>query len=167
MNAPLLILAVGNPSRGDDALGPLLLERLQIDGLDVGGQVELLCDFQLQVEHTLDLQGRSAVLLIDAARSGVVQGAHIARLHPRPERPPPASHALDAPTLLGLALSLQGAAPPAWMLAIEGTAFGLGEGLSPQAQRHLEQAHRLALAWVGEQLACAGCAALTSPAGAA
>ena len=29
MSAPLLILAVGNPSRGDDALGPMLLERLQ------------------------------------------------------------------------------------------------------------------------------------------
>jgi Ni,Fe-hydrogenase maturation factor len=26
---PVLILACGNPSRGDDALGPLLLERLQ------------------------------------------------------------------------------------------------------------------------------------------
>ena len=167
MNAPLLILAVGNPSRGDDALGPLLLERLHARGLGADGQVELLTDFQLQVEHTLDLQGRSAVLLIDAARPGVVQGAHLTPLHPRPERPAPASHALDAPTLLGLALSLQGAAPPAWMLAIEGAAFGLGEGLSPQAQRHLEQAHRLALAWVGEQQACAGSAALTSPAGAA
>ena len=71
MSAPLLVLAVGNPSRGDDALGPLLLERLQADGWDAGGQVELLCDFQLQVEHTLDLQGRSAVLLVDAARPGV------------------------------------------------------------------------------------------------
>ena len=34
MSAPLLVLAVGNPSRGDDALGPLLLERLQADGWD-------------------------------------------------------------------------------------------------------------------------------------
>ena len=167
MSAPLLVLAVGNPSRGDDALGPLLLERLQADGLDAGGQVELLCDFQLQVEHTLDLQGRSAVLLVDAARPGVVQGAQLSSLQPCPERPAPASHALDARTLLGLTLALQGTAPPAWMLAIEGAAFGLGEGLSLQAQQHLDQAHRLAQAWVSEQLVCAGCAALTSPAGAA
>lgn len=153
MNAPLLILAVGNPSRGDDALGPLLLERLHADGLDAGGQVELLCDFQLQVEHTLDLQGRSAVLLVDAARPGVVQAAHIAPLLPRPGRPAPASHALDASTLLGLALALHGATPPAWVLAIEGAAFGLGEGLSPQAQQHLEHAYRLAHAWIGAQLA--------------
>ncbi len=167
MSAPLLVLAVGNPSRGDDALGPMLLERLQADGWDAGGQVELLCDFQLQVEHTLDLLGRSAVLLVDAARPGVVQGAQLSSLQPCPERPAPASHALDARTLLGLALALQGTAPPAWMLAIEGAAFGLGEGLSLQAQQHLDQAHRLAQAWVSEQLACAGCAALTSPAGAA
>ena len=70
-------------------------------------------------------------------------------------------------SLLGLALALQGTAPPAWMLAIEGAAFGLGEGLSLQAQQHLDQAHRLAQAWVSEQLACAGCAGLTSPAEAA
>ena len=167
MSAPLLVLAVGNPSRGDDALGPLLLERLQAEGLDAGGQVELLCDFQLQVEHTLDLQGRSAVLLIDAARPGVVEGAQLSLLQPCPERPAPASHALDARTLLGLALALQGTIPPTWMLAIEGAAFGLGEALSPQAQRHLEQAHCLATTWVNERLAYSGCAALTSPAGAA
>jgi Ni,Fe-hydrogenase maturation factor len=30
--APLLVLAVGNPSRGDDALGPALAERLEAAG---------------------------------------------------------------------------------------------------------------------------------------
>ncbi|MDP2770946.1 MAG: hydrogenase maturation protease [Giesbergeria sp.] len=153
MNAPLLIFAVGNPSRGDDALGPLLLDRLQADGLDAGGQVELLCDFQFQVEHMLDLQDRSAVLLIDAARPGVVRGALITALQPRSERLTPASHALDGRTLLGLALRMHGTAPPAWMLAIEGASFDLGEDLSPLAQQHLEQAHHLALTWVDERLA--------------
>jgi Ni,Fe-hydrogenase maturation factor len=116
----------------------------------------LLCDFQLQVEHTLDLQGRSAVLLVDASHPGAVRGAHITPLCPRPERPAPASHALDAPTLLGLALALQGAAPPAWLLAIEGASFGLGEGLSPLAHQHLKQAHQLARNWLRERLAHAG-----------
>ena len=40
--APLLVLAVGNPSRGDDALGPRLLEALHAAGADLDGQVELL-----------------------------------------------------------------------------------------------------------------------------
>ena len=58
-----LIFGYGNPSRGDDALGPLLLERLAADGLP---DIECLTDFQLQVEHALDLEGRDLVLFIDA-----------------------------------------------------------------------------------------------------
>lgn len=151
MNAPLLILAVGNPSRGDDALGPLLLERLHAHGVDADGQVELLTDFQLQVEHTLDLLGRSAVLFVDAARPGSVQAAHIAALEPL-HQPPTASHALDARALLGVACRLHASAPPSWMLAIEGTSFGLGEALSRSARQHLETACTLAQAWVSERL---------------
>ena len=66
MIASLLIFAYGNPSRGDDALGPLLLERLQALNLP---HVETLTDFQLQVEHAYDLQGRERVLFIDASVS--------------------------------------------------------------------------------------------------
>lgn len=152
MNAPLLILAIGNPSRGDDALGPLLLERLHAHGVDADGQVELLTDFQLQVEHTLDLLGRSAVLFVDAARSGTVQAAHIKALEPL-HQPPTASHALDARALLGVACRLHASTPPSWMLAIEGASFGLGEALSSPARQHLETAYTLALAWLHDRLA--------------
>lgn len=152
MNAPLLILAVGNPSRGDDALGPLLLERLHAHGVGADGQVELLTDYQLQVEHSLDLLGRSAVLFVDAARPGTVQAAHVAALEPL-HQPPTASHALDARALLGVACRLHASAPPSWMLAIEGTSFGLGEALSSPARQNLETACTLALAWLHDRLA--------------
>src|SRR5207247_10338192 len=68
-SAPLLVLAVGNPSRGDDALGPLFIERLG-DALAPevsSGAVELLGDYQLQIEHALDLAGRSRVVFVDAS----------------------------------------------------------------------------------------------------
>jgi len=61
------VLAVGNPSRGDDALGPLAAERLA--ALALPG-VEVLTDFQLQVEHALDLLGRRLIVFVDAAASG-------------------------------------------------------------------------------------------------
>ena len=72
MNAvvpPLLVLAWGNPSRGDDALGPLLAERLlaHAGAPSLVGRVEVLTDFQLQVEHALDLVGRERILFVDAA----------------------------------------------------------------------------------------------------
>ncbi len=162
--APWLILAVGNPSRGDDALGPELIERLSLaDG--AASDVEFLIDFQLQVEHALDLKGRHGVLFVDAARPGVVAACRsadsesAADCHDKPEgvaivsivaddQVPPASHALQAEAVLHVARQLDGEVPPAWQLAIEGQSFGLGEGLSEVATQHLNRAVDLAQEWL-------------------
>ena len=53
MPKPILIFGYGNLSRGDDALGPLLLEYIE-DHCDLS-TIELLVDFQLQIEHALDI----------------------------------------------------------------------------------------------------------------
>ena len=57
---PILVLAIGNPSRGDDALGPLLAERLmqwlQRRPASVQLAVEIICEQQLMVEHVDDLR---------------------------------------------------------------------------------------------------------------
>ena len=50
--APLLVFGYGNPSRGDDALGPALVDWLRRQRRG-GAEVELLTDFQLQIEHAL------------------------------------------------------------------------------------------------------------------
>ncbi len=150
--APWLVIAVGNPSRGDDALGPALLDRLRDAAVDAAGDVELLTDFQLQVEHALDLQHRRAVLFVDAARPGAAAGATLTRIE-ADAQVPPASHALRSQAVLHVAAMLDGAAPPAWQLAIEGQSFDLGEGLSAAAQRHLDRAAQLALDWLQTQRA--------------
>ncbi len=149
--APLLVLAVGNPSRGDDALGPLLLERLQQSSVMDLGDVELLTDFQLQIEHALDLEERQAVLFVDAARPGTACGATLTPIHAA-HRNRPTSHALSAQEVLHVATQLSGRAPPAWQLAIEGAQFALGEGLSPVAEHHLTLALTLAQQWLQSPL---------------
>lgn len=148
--AKLLVLAVGNPSRGDDALGPLLLERLQQLSVQALGDVELLTDFQLQIEHALDLDGRHAVLFVDAARPGAACGATLTPIHAAPCTRA-ASHALSPQAVLQVATQLAGHAPPAWQLAIEGAQFALGEGLSPVAEHHLTLALALAQQWLQSQ----------------
>lgn len=145
MTAPLLVIAVGNRSRGDDALGPLLLDALRGQGHE---GVELLEEFQLQVEHALDLAGRAAVLFVDASRAPVPGGAALAPLVPQRGHPP-ASHSLAPAAVLGVFEQVQQApAPPAWLLAIQGEAFGLGEGLSGSAARHLALALDHARRWI-------------------
>lgn len=164
MTAPWLVLAVGNPSRGDDALGPELIERLSL-AEGTASDIEFLIDFQLQVEHALDLRGRHGVLFVDAARPGVVaertdfdntvvQGVHDkaagAVIVPlvADDQVTPASHALRAEAVLRVARQLDGDVPPAWQLAIEGQSFALGEGLSEEAQNHLTHAIDLAQDWL-------------------
>lgn len=136
---PTLIIAIGNPSRGDDALGPLLIERLE--ALDLPG-VELLTDFQLQVEYALDLQGRAQVIFVDAAATGPVPYA-FATVAPAQDTSY-SSHELSPAAVLHAHAKLFGPPPEAHCLAIRGYEFGLGTPLSPAAKANLDAAtHRL------------------------
>lgn len=147
-----LVLAIGNPSRGDDAAGPLLAERLQV-WLGAHGHaadVEVVTDFQLAPEHVLDLEGRRAVLLVDAAESG-----------PDTALTPVAaagdwsytSHQMSPPALLQACLNL-GVTPPrsVELLAIRGEDFELGQPLTAAAERNLGAAWGCARQWCERHL---------------
>ncbi len=139
--APLLILACGNPSRGDDALGPRLLERLEADRAEgrIPDRFETLTDFQLQIEHAMDLEGRSLVLFIDAAVS-CSPPFEFTRLQPRQDRSY-SSHALSPAAVLAVYAQITATAPPlAFQLAISGSRFELGEELSAVAEDYLDEA---------------------------
>ena len=139
--APLLVFGWGNPSRGDDALGPLCIERLRAAGMPVA-QVDLLDDYQLQIEHALDLVGRSRVLFVDASLSCPAP-FEVSTLSSRPEAGG-TSHALSPQALLQLFRELRGEAPPpATLLAIRGQRFELGAPPSAAALANLN----LALVW--------------------
>ena len=143
----ILILALGNPSRGDDALAPTLLEKLHQIGIETTHSVELLTDFQLQIEHALDLADREAVLFVDAALPNTGYGTAITPIHSDSEAPT-TSHTLRPQAVLQVAQKILGDVPAAWLLAIEGESFALGEGLSTTAQQNLEKALALALEWL-------------------
>ena len=150
--APLLVLAWGNPSRGDDALGPLLAERLlaHAGAALLAGRVEVLTDFQLQVEHALDLVGREQVLFVDAA---------LDLAEPFTVRPLQAargggigSHALAPEAVLQVFQDLHHQPPPpATLLAIRASMFELGTAPSAQALADLEQAVAWACRWVARE----------------
>lgn len=147
----LVILGWGNPSRGDDALGPLLCERLErwLPTSPVANRVEVQQDFQLQVEHVVDLVDRRLALFIDAAVD--VPLAERFRFTPltASRQPPSGSHALAPEAVLAVYARVQGEAPPpAWQLAVAGQSFDLGEGLSPSAAANLE------VAWAFLQRLC-------------
>ena len=145
---PVLVLAWGNLSRGDDALGPACLaalqEKLPVEWQD---QVEFLDDYQLQVEFALDLVGRQRVLLIDASLDCAAP-FEVRAVLPRRDSSF-TSHALSPETLLQVFVDMQGCAPPpTTVLAIRGEAFELGEPMGTAAQDHLSAALPWALDWL-------------------
>jgi hydrogenase maturation protease len=132
----LLIFGYGNPSRGDDALGPMLLERLEAEAYP---GVECLTDFQLQVEHALDLEGRELALFIDAHIS-CPPPFTFTRLHPENDRSY-TTHAMSPAAVLQVFTEIhQRPPPPSFLLSIRGERFELGEALSLAAQANLDAA---------------------------
>ncbi len=146
--APRLIIGVGNPSRGDDALGPMFLERIGalLEPEIERGEVELLCEFQLQVEHALDLERRSLVLFVDASVS-LSAPFELVRVEPA-QGTSFSTHALAPSALLHAFQNLYGDPPESWLLAIAGARFELGEPLSFAAAANLEAALARAAPWL-------------------
>lgn len=139
----LLVLGYGNPSRGDDALGPLFIEQGEALCSESAAsyRVEFLTDFQLQVEHVLDLVGFDAVLFVDAsvACREPFEYADLAAQQDESFT----THALSPRALLAVYRQVRGAdPPPAALLAIRGWEFDLGHALSARAAKNLEAALR-------------------------
>jgi hydrogenase maturation protease len=151
LTAPVLIFGWGNPSRGDDALGPLLVER--IEALQRPG-VECLTDFQLQVEHALDLENRARILFVDASTDAAAPFAVTALEAARDASF--TTHAMTPEAVMQVYVELHDQAPPPCaLLAIRGERFDLGEALSPAAARHLDAALTWAMGWLDEDIAAA------------
>jgi hydrogenase maturation protease len=133
----VVVLACGNRSRGDDALGPLLIDQLTALNL---ANVSLVEDYQFQIEHALDMGNAELVLFIDASTEcpppfdfTPVKPAHASMAH--------TTHALKPEDVLATFQRIEHkASPPAFTLAIRGQHFDLGAGLSNAALTHLDAA---------------------------
>jgi hydrogenase maturation protease len=134
---PVLLFAYGNLSRGDDALGPLALDYVERQcALD---DVELLTDFQLQIEHALDLENRALVVFIDAAVAGVRE-FDFTELQPARDNSY-TTHAMSPAAVLAVYQDIKKQPPPpCFLLSIKAESFELGEDLSQSARHNLAAA---------------------------
>ncbi|PKM11454.1 MAG: Ni/Fe hydrogenase [Gammaproteobacteria bacterium HGW-Gammaproteobacteria-3] len=136
---PLLIFGYGNVSRGDDALGPLLLEFIE-EHFDLAA-IEIQTDFQLQIEHALDMAGRHLVLFVDAS-VGCVDAFDFTQLAPVCDNSY-STHAMSPAAVLQVYQTIERRPPPqSFLLSIQGKHFELGTDLSPEAQANLAKAQR-------------------------
>jgi len=134
--AATLVFTWGNPSRGDDAIGPLIYDRLL---QATWPQLEVLTDFQLQIEHTLDLEQRQKVIFVDASVS-----AHppfdFYRLTAEHDSSY-TSHAMSPQSLLAVYQQVnRRPTPDSFMLSIRAYQFELGQAISTKAMENVHAA---------------------------
>ncbi len=149
---PILVFACGNPSRGDDALGPQLLDQLavKLQNTELENRVDLVTDFQLQIEHSLDMEHRQQVVFVDASVS-TPSNFDFQALHSQRDDSY-SSHALSPAALLELYQQLHPTKPvAAFQLAIRGYDFELGQPVSPTAHNNLQQSLNYLYSWLQQQ----------------
>jgi len=138
-----LLLAVGNPGRGDDGLG--LAFAAAVEARIAGGalpDVDVAHAYQLDLDDALRLAGYDAVLLADAAVDA--SAPFELRQVEAATTVPWTTHGFGPAALVAVAQALHGRVPSVRLLALRGATFGLGAELSPTAQEALSAA----LAWL-------------------
>ena len=134
--APVLLFACGNPSRGDDALGPALIQGIRESGDRGLDGIEFQTDYQFQIEHALDLQGREQVLFVDASVSAS-EPFEYTRLVAIQDCSY-TTHSVSPATVLHIYKEVtRDHPPPAYLLSIRGYEFGLGQPISARARDNL------------------------------
>jgi hydrogenase maturation protease len=139
LTKPILIFGYGNLSRGDDALGVLMLEYIETNfSLE---NIDLLTDFQLQIEHTLDLENRELVVFVDASVKSDI-AFEFTRLQPIRDLSH-TTHAMSPAAILDTYQTIKKETPPpCFLLAIGADSFELGEDLGEKARQNLANASK-------------------------
>jgi hydrogenase maturation protease len=147
MTSPILVLAIGNESRGDDALAPLLSRSVQAEFEHP--DFEFIEDFQLQVEHVTDLVGRQKILFLDADVSCEAP-FHFSEISAAQDNSY-TSHAMSPFALLHTYRQVYGEdAPSSYLLRLRGYGFELGEDLSVEASANMQAATVIVHEWLIE-----------------
>lgn len=148
MNIQTLVIACGNPLRGDDGVGPAaadIVKSWQLPGTKV------LAVHQLVPELIDELKSVQRALFIDAGtnfegafQAGVIQPKKSRRFFGHHETPA---------NLLALMHELEARAPDAWQVSISALSFDHGDQMTRKAQDHLHAA----LGWIRDFLAEPSC----------
>ena len=131
-----LVFGIGNSGRSDDGLGWAFLDRLQKETA-LGGQLEYR--YQLQVEDAALISGVDRVIFIDSYRGDLPNGFQWTPCEPMKEFAF-TTHVLPPGAVLSLCRDLYGKSPRADTLMVQGACWDLQIGMSPEAERHLENA---------------------------
>lgn len=126
-----LIIAIGNPLRGDDGVAWHVAAALEERPLPPQTGVRTV--HQLLPELAEETSRAQHVIFIDASLSHLAGEVAISGLTEDRAIAPKGTHELDPAGVLALARRLFGEAPPATLVLVGGASFDHSDVLSPQA----------------------------------
>ena len=140
----ILVVGYGNTLRGDDGLGPFIVEGLQDVAAVCEGDVQTVVLPQLDVTLASGMNDVTLVIFVDAREDADKESVKVQRVFPAiaPLNLRHTSHALGIPDLLRMALDWFGSRPACYAVMPKGYDFSLSENISPNAQRAARQARK-------------------------
>lgn len=129
-----LIIAYGNPLRGDDGLGWHAARLLA--GIASARNAEVLTCHQLMPELAQQISEAQTVVFVDAASEGPPGRLDWRRVEAQ-AGPASFAHHLSPELLLGMAKKLYGRCPQAFVVSVVGETFACSEELSPAVRAAL------------------------------
>lgn len=149
----VLVIGYGNELRGDDAIGPIIVNAIDEWKLPT---VQTKIVHQLTPELAEELACSEWVIFVDACQ---FNGPHNVQVSPLEaigcETPgssvPALGHTCDPQSLLALAKSTYGHRPHAWSVAVPAQDFSLGEHLSATAEEGIAEALEIILTLIPTQ----------------
>ncbi len=141
MRQKLLLVGIGNPIRQDDNIGQYCVSILQEK---LNGEKKKLVDFitvhQLDVIHCEVFSRYQFILFIDADAKNGPETFRLEEVFPEPESHPFTSHIGSVNDILSLTGWIFGFVPRAYLLAVRGMSYEVGEGLTPEAVKNAGEA---------------------------
>ncbi len=135
-----LVLACGNPLRGDDGVGILLARFVEEWAAERRSDVKVIARMQWTPELAEDIAAAESVIFIDCAIDVAAGSIHVREVESGADAPP-ATHHLQPYELLAMTRDLFNRTPKRAMLFTVGAAsVEMGEGLSAEVEAALPEA---------------------------
>ena len=144
--AKTVIIGYGSPIRGDDAIGPLVADRL-MEQLD-SPEIAVYSYHVLTAEMIEDLAGAELVVFLDASVDGPVGEVCCRRLESVTEMASSMAHFLSPAELLGWLEALYGRRPEAYLVSVRGVSFDyahyqLSEPIAAAVEPMIRRVHEI------------------------
>jgi hydrogenase maturation protease len=128
-----MVIAYGNPLRGDDGVGWKVAQRLEAL-CDTEKTISVVTTQQLTPELAESLHQADQVLFVDASVGNTPGQWKCEPVTPAEARSSVLGHHFDAAGLLAYTLGLYGTSPAAQIVSVTAKSFDLGGGLSPEVE---------------------------------